>query len=366
MWTEKTTKGYRFIERYQDPLTLKWHRVSVPAPSTSAQAAKIARRELDQKIAELTACGRTGKDMTLADLVEHYKVDQRITVKASTCRRNFFAANKLLGLLGSDVLVEKLTANYIREKLTESGLPPATLNECLTRLKAMLRWGYKNDYIESVEYLHKLERFKDVPKKVKIADKYLERDELQALLAALPSKQWRLLASFLALSGLRFGEAAALTRADVSGASITVSKGYCSNTKVTSAPKTASSIREVAIQPELRKIISEVLDYSRTRELALGYRSDLLFASDRGEHISIRAFNEYLKDHSGAVTHKKVTAHVFRHTHASLLMEAGIPIETISRRLGHESSQITREIYLHVTARLREKDADLIQSVSLL
>ncbi|MFR8313824.1 MAG: hypothetical protein ACLVBP_16545 [Ruminococcus sp.] len=43
------------------------------------------------------------------------------------------------------------------------------------------------------------------------------------------------------------------------------------------------------------------------------------------------------------------------HTHASLLLEQGISIDTISRRLGHENSDVTREIYLHVTKSYRKK-----------
>ena len=366
MWTEKTAKGYRFIERYQNPLTLKWHRVSVAASSASPQAAKIAHRELDKKIAELTASGRAGKGLTLADLVEHYLADQKRTVKASTYRRNYYAVKGICRILGEDTLVEKITANYIRERMSETEEAAGTLNERLDRLKALLRWGYKNDYIVSIDYLAKVEHFKDTPKRAKIAEKFLEKEELQALLAVMDVPQWRLLAAFLALSGLRAGEAVALTRSDVSGAAIIVNKTYDPLNKIITSPKTATSNRSVSIQPELRKVINLALDHSRRRELACGYRSDLLFASTDGSPANTFTFGRYLNRIAPAVTSKRVTPHIFRHTHASLLMEAGVPIETISRRLGHENSKVTREIYLHVTERLKEKDAELIRSVSLL
>ncbi|MBO5389282.1 MAG: tyrosine-type recombinase/integrase, partial [Lachnospiraceae bacterium] len=66
------------------------------------------------------------------------------------------------------------------------------------------------------------------------------------------------------------------------------------------------------------------------------------------------------------VTTKKVTPHILRHTHASLLMSQGVNIDTISRRLGHEDSKITKEIYLHVTKLLIEKDKSQIEGINLL
>ncbi len=53
-------------------------------------------------------------------------------------------------------------------------------------------------------------------------------------------------------------------------------------------------------------------------------------------------------------------------THASLLMEQGVNIDIISRRLGHENSAITREIYLHVTKKLKEKDNQEIEKIKII
>ncbi|WP_270754912.1 tyrosine-type recombinase/integrase [Ligilactobacillus ruminis] len=41
--------------------------------------------------------------------------------------------------------------------------------------------------------------------------------------------------------------------------------------------------------------------------------------------------------------------HGFRHTHASLLFEAGATIKEVRTRLGHSSSKTTLDIYTHVT-----------------
>ena len=63
---------------------------------------------------------------------------------------------------------------------------------------------------------------------------------------------------------------------------------------------------------------------------------------------------------------RTITPHTLRHTHTSLLAEQGVDIETISRRLGHEDSHITKKIYLHVTKKMRERDNQQIQSIKIL
>ena len=63
---------------------------------------------------------------------------------------------------------------------------------------------------------------------------------------------------------------------------------------------------------------------------------------------------------------RKITTHVMRHTHVSLMAEAGVPLEVISRRVGHENSDITRDIYLHFTEKQKEKDREQLKAVQIL
>ncbi|MDD7114985.1 MAG: tyrosine-type recombinase/integrase, partial [Lachnospiraceae bacterium] len=63
---------------------------------------------------------------------------------------------------------------------------------------------------------------------------------------------------------------------------------------------------------------------------------------------------------------RKLTAHALRHTHVSLLAEQGIDFETIARRVGHDGSKVTREIYFHVTKKLKERDDSTIASIHIL
>lgn len=63
------------------------------------------------------------------------------------------------------------------------------------------------------------------------------------------------------------------------------------------------------------------------------------------------------------------SAGVCRSTHCgiltAMLAEAGVPLEAISRRLGHADSKITREVYYHVTEKMKEKENEMIKKVRI-
>ncbi len=72
------------------------------------------------------------------------------------------------------------------------------------------------------------------------------------------------------------------------------------------------------------------------------------------------------KTHRVSVTMEKNTAQTLRHTHASLMLEAGMDVDAIADRLGHADSKLTRAIYLHVTKKLKEKRNAEIKNVKLI
>ena len=55
---------------------------------------------------------------------------------------------------------------------------------------------------------------------------------------------------------------------------------------------------------------------------------------------------------------KRITIHGFRHTHCSLLFEAGASVKEVQDRLGHSDIQTTMNIYAHVTEKAKEKTAE--------
>ncbi|MEK5217112.1 tyrosine-type recombinase/integrase [Psychrobacillus sp. FSL H8-0487] len=50
-----------------------------------------------------------------------------------------------------------------------------------------------------------------------------------------------------------------------------------------------------------------------------------------------------------------MSTHSLRHTHTSLLAEAGVALEQVMDRLGYSDDQITKNVYLHVTKEIRKE-----------
>ena len=214
-----------------------------------------------------------------------------------------------------------------------------------------------------------MEPFKDIPHKIKIQDKYLENDELRIVLKGMHSTVWRLVTELMALSGMRFGEIAALIKSDIDFENnmIHVTKTFDSVNELVTAPKTTCSIRDVYMQEELRTVCKNLNTEMLKLRLMNGLKDTPLFLFDKyGNHIRYYAYNKYLKKNTLRLIGRQITPHALRHTHASLLLENGIDIDTISRRLGHENSKVTREIYLHITEKLKEKDNEKISRINIL
>lgn len=372
MWCETLPSGkVRFAERYEHPLTGKQCKVSVTVDkdtkSTRKQAQAALQDKIEQKIGNYLSV--TKKDnLRLSELIELYRKDQLSTVSQSTYQRNYYAMKSLMDILGEATLVERITAGYVRERLALKDEKPGTTNERITRLKALFRWGYENDYIKDIRWLDKIKKFKDEEKLLKLDEKYLESEELKKLLETLSVDKWRFLAELTALSGLRVGEAIALNISDIDlkNRVITVSKTYDAVNQIVTNPKTASSNREVYMQDELFNLCRSISLYMKKDRLLKGYQSNIFISDSNGGYISYYAYNKCLSETAHRLFNKKVTSHFMRHTHVALMAEQGIPLDVISRRLGHADSQITRDIYFHVTKKLKERDYQQIKKVKIL
>lgn len=270
-------------------------------------------------------------------------------------------------ILGANTRLSALSANYIRERFNATGEAPGTLNERLTRLKALLRWAYRNDYIDDVRFLDKLKRYPDPVKKEKLEEKFLESDDLKKLIEAMDVEQWRLLTELLAYSGLRVGEALALRIGDID-----IPKKYIyvratldPVTQEMTDPKTRDSIRDVYMQKNLLDVVKKIQIMHKRNRLHYGFTSDILFCDANGNPVQYYAYNKFLKETAQRVLNRTISTHIMRHTHTALMAEAGVPLEAISRRLGHADSAVTKHVYMHVTERMKQQDNALYERMVL-
>jgi integrase len=129
-------------------------------------------------------------------------------------------------------------------------------------------------------------------------------------------------------------------------------------------PKTRTSARDVSL-PE---IVVEALREHRKRQLeqrfalGLGKLADdaLLFPALDGSLRGPRAFSKEWSDVAASIGLAHATFHSLRHTHASDLIDAGIDVVKISRRLGHASPAITLRVYAHLFRARDDKSSQAI------
>ena len=161
------------------------------------------------------------------------------------------------------------------------------------------------------------------------------------------------------------GEAIALNDRDV-GTVIHVTKTYTLVINAVSTPKTAMSTRDVDVQLELAACIKRIREFVRIEEMMYGYRSDLFLPAFGGGYINYDVYSKYFRENCDHILGRKLTPHSLRHTHTAMLAESGVPLDTISRRLGHSDSKITKEVYMHVTDKMRKQDRDRLLQVRII
>ena len=372
MWMEELKNGkIRYVERYTNPLTQKTEKISVTMDRDNRPNRKTAQSVLQERIdkkIETLSSGLKKQNLTLSQLYELYFKYLDTAVKKSTLARNRTAANAMLQILGKDILVNNLSAVYVKHQLNALQEKTGTTNERIKRFKAMIRWAYEEELIEDIRWLDKLKISKDEERRRKLEEKFLESDELLLLLDNLKIEKWRFLAELTALSGMRCGEAIALNNSDVDFENrvIRVNKTYDHVHKIVTTPKTEDSNREIYMQDQLYKLCKTIKKHEATEQLLLGYRTNLFISNSKGDYVGYAAFCKYLAEVSSKVLGKRVTSHYMRHTHVALLAEQGVTLDAISRRLGHSDSQITKRIYFHVTKKLKEKDNQQIKNIKII
>lgn len=374
MWCETQKNGtVKYCERYTDPLTEKVKKITVTMPKDTPQNKNKAMRILNAKIEQAINETSIDRKITLAELHKAYHEAQCVTFKQSTTKRNYIIINSVINLLDENAIVNNLTAQYINNRLLASGKPISTINTYITRFKAMLNWGYKNDYHDNYRLISKLEYFTDQSQEKATEEKYLEPAEIDKLLSYMQLKnmwQWYYVTKLLILTGMRFGELAALNIEDVDLTNhiIHIDKTYDSINDVVTTPKTDNSVRDIHIQPELTIAIKQYWLWRNETLMLHGNITSELFVPDirTGSYVSHDAYAAYLKNKSISVLDHRISPHKLRHTHASLLAAAGMTPDQIARRLGHSKSDITQDIYIHVTQQTIQSDNKTLDTITLI
>lgn len=186
--------------------------------------------------------------------------------------------------------------------------------------------------------------------------KYLSQFELHTLISDLDLKEepnWDWFILLVAKTGMRFSEALAITPGDFDFArqTLSISKTWDYKGEGGFLPtKNKSSVRKIQIDWQI------VVKFS---ELIKGLPEDQpIFVGESKIYNS--TVNDALTRHCRECGISEISIHGLRHTHASLLLFAGVSIASVARRLGHASMTTTQKTYLHIIQELENKDVDLV------
>lgn len=186
--------------------------------------------------------------------------------------------------------------------------------------------------------------------------KYLNQFELHTLLLNLNLDNeinWDWFILLVAKTGMRFSEALALTPKDFdfSHQSLSISKTWDYKGKGGFLPtKNKSSVRKIQIDWQT------VVQFS---ELVKNLPQDKpIFVTK--ERVYNSTVNDILERHCNAAGVPVISVHGLRHTHASILLFAGVSVGSVARRLGYASMTTTQKTYLHIIHELENQDVDLV------
>jgi len=184
--------------------------------------------------------------------------------------------------------------------------------------------------------------------------------EVHALATAVPARYSALILT-LAFGGLRFGEATALRRSDVSsdGGLVTVERSvrYLQGRWLVGPPKTDAGRRTVALPQFVAVQVAAHLDAHVDT-----HPDALLFATRSGRFLSGANFGVTFRRAADRAGLPPVRVHELRHTGATLAATTGASTAELMRRFGHASPDAAL-VYQHAAA---DRDAEIARALDSL
>lgn len=139
---------------------------------------------------------------------------------------------------------------------------------------------------------------------------------------------------------------------------------------VVSPPKSISGYRTIPIGDTLVKILKKEKIRQKENKLKYGEHylqdpnHDFVCKKENGEHYTPNVIKYQTRELVSKKLNIDFNYHSLRHTHATMLVESGVDIKTIQKRLGHSRSAITEDRYVHLTQKMARNAADIFDSIA--
>lgn len=242
-------------------------------------------------------------------------------------------------------------------RLMAEGYSKSTLHEIRGVAMLIMSFARDNDFVSRNVF----ERVKVPAMAPTTVRRPLTMDEISLVKRSYMGHRMGLMSMIMLLCGLRRSEVLALKWADIdlSNKYINVNKGLCfdGNKSVVKTPKSSASVRLVPIPDVLQHILMEAQTDAN---------SEVVVPSRQGCYMTQIAFKRawesylhYLNLEAGGRDASRsrpkvqvidnITPHMFRHTYATLLYDAGVDIKSAQKFMGHADAAVTFDIYTHLS-----------------
>lgn len=214
-------------------------------------------------------------------------------------------------------------------------------------------------------------KYEPQPKKTKQDLKIITLDQYRELLNYFPVADSFHMPLVIAFNtGMRRGEICALTwdKIDLVNNTITVDSNMIQHGKGTyelASPKTKASYRTIDIGQTLANELKGKRKSQMENQMRYGHlydKSNFVCTEENGSPVlpnTIKYKARLVQDK----LHMNFNFHSLRHTHATMLLEAGEKMKVVSERLGHSRISTTMDTYSHVTHKMRKNTVSLIEQI---
>lgn len=350
-----------------DPATGKEKRTTRRGFKTIKEA-KAAERDLLLDVEENGfSSNEDFQNPTFAEVAELWLESYKSTVKPTTYQGVKIKLDVMIDLYFTDMKIQQISVAYCQKVAIQLSNRYVLYANYYSVISRIFKYATSLDIIKS-NPLDKIIKPKNKPLKVK--ENYYTKEELTDFLKVCKEDCTPVDYTFfhlLAFSGLRSGEAIGLMWSDVDfenkRLSISRTAVIVDKKQTVQDPKTKRSKRVITLDDETLNVLKlwkrqQIKEYFQVGK-AYQHDSNYIFTNNRGEWLSTAAMKVKLQrffcKHNKL---KKITPHGFRHTHASLLFEAGVTAKIVSDRLGHNNVQTTLDMYTHINDNQRVEVVD--------
>lgn len=288
--------------------------------------------------------------MSFASLYELYKKDCALHLKKSTMASKFAMIEKHILPYFKDLHVDAVTPAAIRawqNEVLSKGYSPSYSYSLHRQLSAILNFACRYYGLQA----NPAARAGSIGRNEE-HQAFWTLDDFRHFAATLTEPTQIMLFYLLFWTGCRIGEVLALTWEDVGDSSIRINKtmSRLHGVPYVRAPKTRESIRTV----NLPSFISEMLaDYKRLT----------VYTGPRLFQVTSSAAARLLARHAKQAGLERIRLHDLRHSHASMLIQAGVPAIAIAERLGHKNAQTTLRVYAHLYQSTKDGVVSVLEKI---